>query len=73
MIEALWRRHYHVAYGEYHRDMAMAFKAMLADPDCDSKARAQMQTAIRIHIGLEHDPRYTGRKCFTEVFSDEQK
>ena len=72
MIETLWKRHYHPGVtGSYHGDMARAFKAMLADPDCDDRARESVVRAIRKHKQLEATtPDLPGGKCFSELFPE---
>lgn len=70
MIQALWNRHYHEGVtGSYHGDMAHAYKAMLADSDCDHLTRRKLLLAINHHITAEHSPRYTGRRWFCEAFT----
>src|SRR5690242_19149288 len=69
MIQALWNRHYH-ATGSYHGDMAHAFKAILADSDCDHLTRRKMLLAISHHQRVELSPRYTGRRWFCEAFNE---
>ena len=74
MIEVLWRKHYHPGVtGSFHGDMAHAFKAMLADSDCWPETARKMWVSIRLHMGIERDPRYRGeRKWFTEAFSKQE-
>lgn len=69
MIEILWRRHYAAGvYGGFHNDMAQAFKAMLADPDCDRKTAAKIHTSIRMHKYVESLPAFHGTKSFSIIF-----
>ena len=71
MIQHFYNKHWHAVTGSYHGDMAHAFKAMLADMDFAGYFRdvQKVTRAIQIHIGLERDPQYKGRKWFTETFA----
>lgn len=67
MIQALWKRHYHAGVtGSYHGDMVHAFKAMLADTDCDPVTRRKIERSIGAHKRTERLPTYTGRQWFCE-------
>jgi hypothetical protein len=69
IIQALWARYYVVGItSEYHGDMAHAFRAMLADPQCNEAAERKMRAAIRLHREIESSPEYKGRKWFCEYF-----
>lgn len=69
MIQALWNRHYHEGVtGSYHGDMAHAYKAMLADSDCDHITRRKLLLAIDQHKHIETLLQHTGRRWFTEAF-----
>ncbi len=67
MIETLWQRHYHPGVtGEFHGDMALAFRRMLDDPDLHE--RLQLDVAVRVHKSVESSANYGGRKWFCETF-----
>lgn len=69
MIETLWNRHYVSGVtGDYHGDMAYAFRAMLADASCTEATRTQIMRSVKIHIDLEQFCAYRGRKWFSESF-----
>lgn len=68
MIKELWKRHYSATSGNYHCDMARAFQRMMDDSKCGEINRVKLRHTTEIHMQLERDPSYEGRKWFCEVF-----
>lgn len=69
MWPILWNRHYHAGVtGNYHGDAALAYVAILADPECDRDVANQIRIAAGIHMNLERRWDHEGRKWFCEQF-----
>jgi hypothetical protein len=71
LIEVLWDKHWRRISDSYHRNMAAAFRGMLADELCTAEIRSKLLNAIGTHKSLERRFPEVVPPAFTVEFPEE--